>query len=158
MTAKNKKIRTARMTWAGAAVAGAGWAAGTHDGAVLWSPSDDITVIGAKLEIMLEKGAAEFDSGVLQCDAGLGNQALRSQGVELLRFEHQRDGFSTTVAATFTEHTADPVAMIDSVMFPEGHGLDVDEMDALYLNLAVNNSMANDHLVAVWATIYFVER
>jgi len=146
------------MTWAGNVVAGAGWAAGSYDGAVLWSPSDDITVIGAKLEIMLEKGAAEFDSGVLQCDAGLGNQALRSQGVELLRFEHQRDSFSTTIGAGVSEATGGLVAMVESVMFPEGHGLDVDEMDALYLNLAVNNSMANDHLVAVWAAIYFVER
>lgn len=158
MTAKNKRVKTHWMATAFDVAAGTTSPPDTENNALLlWTPQDDITIIGCELWTELV-ASAELDSGKLLLATEFSTVGRFNTDGLIAQLQNAWEARSVTVGA-FTSEVALGIPINSLVMmFPEGYGIDVEALDTLYMNCYQFNSMANSHRVSPHILVYYVER
>lgn len=118
---------------------------------------DKIRIVGVAI-IAEAIPLAELDSGELSFEVEISRVgAINQDGLIALCIGYVF-GVSVTVAAASSEVAVGHLHKDKVIFFPEGHGVDLDPGDAIYMNATFGNTMANNHSFAGIATIYYVER
>jgi hypothetical protein len=118
---------------------------------------EDVRVIG--IEAYAELYALNaMDSGNIQALTEVSRVGSWGQDGRLLEAACIIIGTSITVGVGVTEVAIGDSIKVERMFFPEGHGVDFDDGEAIYINALDNNNMANDQRGWHGATIYYVER
>lgn len=113
---------------------------------------DDVTIIGVTLahEILVTDVALNADAQ-LEITSEVSRQGRMYLDGLLIHFEGQ--AMWTAGIAVFQNIRGQV-----SVMFPEGHGIEVDEGEGVNLHLGFNNGATVDLSAFALVTLYYVER
>ena len=156
MTVKNKRVKTFYIKRSEVLSAGS-----NSFGNVPEVLQDDVTIIGVQMFASLSS-SNEFDSGTIYVMGAASRVAWNAvsgrEDGDILFIESRIDARSVTVGAGVSEVAVGKVVEHELLLFPDGHGIDLDEGDIVYLNWAWANGMANDHGAFIDALVYYVER
>lgn len=122
-------------------------------------PEDDIRIIGYSFNVH-HFDTIGFDSGWTYGSAFIAKHgdptALQGRFGEIFSAITCRE---CLVGVASTQCTmVDNKQAGETIFYPEGYGIDVDEGDSVMLNVYVSNTMANDHRWNFAVTLHYVER
>lgn len=124
---------------------------------VEWVSPDDYTLIGFELTAHVDP-ETNMDSGRIAMDAEITRtSSFGTQGV-IGRSEARLECRTAVIGAGTTETVSGRQRAENIVMFPDGHGIDIDEGETINLLTWSQNSMANSHFAYAQAILYLVER
>lgn len=121
---------------------------------------DNLRVIGWEIEAQAMPDVPDFhcDSGHITIDARLG-KGPAGQYTGWLGHAHSFCiATQVTVGLDNTQVIVPRGWDMQTVMFPEGYGVDMDEGEFLILSVHGENFMANDHWMKAGANVFWVER
>ena len=119
---------------------------------------DDIRILGAHMTCVHggdNTALAAIQNGTIHTHGELSLAGERGKGGSILDVNNQSYYHITTTGAGFLCSQ-----VFGDVMFPEGHGIDQDEGDYLYLHAGMFCGMfgAGKHEHSIFCVVYYVER
>lgn len=121
---------------------------------------EDVTVIGVSL-INRISPLTDLDSGYIYNYAEVSRNGVGPGQVgAFLRVDSYLGGHSVTVGIGSSEVATQPYGtkQMETMMYPSGYGVDMDENTQIFLHFGGRNTMANNHGISSAALIYYVER
>lgn len=155
MTVVAKRIKTLFLTSGGSIAAGVDLEPGIGDSHT-WL--EDVTVVGVHLRSTLLDAGTGWDSGRFSCGCELSRTAVYSSPGVIASFCNHLICREATVGINANQTMVGKPEERETVMFPEGYGIDMNEDAVLYLLETGKNEMANPHDYSISAIVYYVER
>ena len=157
MTAKSKLIKTHLMKY-DEVVDNPPQALAVPAPQVLWTPQDDITIIGMESYNEIEREGTGWDSGNLLCISEISRVGQFYRDGALMFCSAVVECGEATVGINANQCVLGSMFNMECEWFPEGYGVDLDDGETLYLNCYAHNEMSNPKHFYFWSKIYYVER
>jgi len=157
---KAKQVYTGRLNSGGQYMAASGDPHIELPGIDLWTPQGDVTIIGAHILAGANPlpNTALGDLGGIYVYADLSVVARRDEERAMIIAAHMAS--DPIELPTVGEHTKTaPFYVEHDIMFPEGHGIDLDRWHPVYLNMGFRAFFAaGDIEMVASGYIYYIER
>lgn len=132
------------------------------NGVDLWTPQGDVVIIGAKLSVQINPApnTSLGDLGGVYLYAEISTIARNNEARALIL--HCLAAIDPVELPTLGEHGlwgSSERDRFESVMFPEGHGIDMDRWHPVYLNIGYRAFYAGGSFeLGATGIIYYIER